>query len=312
VISNAHAVQNVSNWEAVLLNTSAIQKSEVLPDILITAGKMVLNKTIKQWLRAHPPQRHIHVAENGFTADTFFTKPEVLSLAPNMFFEELSTILPDAESAYVSKFKALANQQGLKSASILEQNFNEFYAIRQILKQLPEQLVLHLANSMSVRYVAYLAAYLKPDWKVYSNRGVSGIDGCSSTAMGMALLNNKLNVLITGDIAFYYDINALWQRQLPENMRIILMNNFGGGIFKNIDGPAGLPELDPYIETPHQLKAHHLAAHFGSRYFLVSDDQQLEETLPLFLDGPGMAIMEITTDSNINSNIFKQYKSIIL
>jgi 2-succinyl-5-enolpyruvyl-6-hydroxy-3-cyclohexene-1-carboxylate synthase len=308
VISNKHVVQNIPNWESVFLNANDDQKISLVPELLISTGKMVLNKTIRQLFRTHPPKRHLHIAENGFSADTFFTRPEVIRMAPGDFFSRLSTILPNGPSSYLDYFVQLSEIQKERSETLLRGEFNEFSAIRQ----LPDQLVLHLANSMAVRYVAYLASYLKPEWKLYSNRGVSGIDGCSSTAVGMSLLNRDLNILITGDIAFYYDINALWQNRLPENLRIVLLNNSGGGIFRNIDGPAGLPELDPFITTPHQFRANHVAEHFGLRYSAVSGANELEQHLPAFLEGPGMAILEIITDPDNNSNIFKQYKSIVL
>ncbi len=312
VISNAHAAGNIKNWEAVFLNANTEQKQALVPDILISMGKMVLNKTLKQLFRSHPPKQHWHVTESGFSADTFFTRPEVLMASPAMFLEYLQEHIDGADPAYLESFRALSASQEQKSALLWEAPFNEFSALRYILSQLPENLSLHLANSMSVRYVAYLADGLKASWKIHSNRGVSGIDGCSSTAVGMAMLDEGLNVIVTGDIAFFYDINALWQRQLPDNLRIIVLNNSGGGIFRNIDGPAGLPELDPYIETPHKLKAGHMAAHFGVRYFEVSSESKLQSCMHDFLHGKGSAILEIQTDSNINSNIFKQYKSIVL
>jgi 2-succinyl-5-enolpyruvyl-6-hydroxy-3-cyclohexene-1-carboxylate synthase len=312
VVSNAHGLQNIPNWEAVLLNASEDQKKSLSPDILITAGKMVLNKSVRQMLRKYTPSQHWHLAENGFSADTFFTGPDIVRQSPDRFFETLAAAAQYHDKTYYHTFRSLSAHQQEKENDVLSQAFNEFNAIRKIMELLPADLTLHLANSMSVRYVAYLGKYLKSTWKLYANRGVSGIDGCSSTAVGMAMVSQDLHVLITGDVAFYYDMNALWQQKLPENLRIILMNNFGGGIFRNIDGPADLPELDPYIGTPHQLKADHIARHFGVRYLSVSNEQELYQALPVFINGPGMAILEIMTDQDINSKIFKQYKSIVL
>jgi 2-succinyl-5-enolpyruvyl-6-hydroxy-3-cyclohexene-1-carboxylate synthase len=294
------------------LNASNIHKKDLSPDLLITAGKMVLNKTIKQLLREHPPQQHWHIAENGFSADTFFTGPRILKVKPAAFFKEFKKSLTDLDQDYFNYFERLSEAQERNAAPLLANGFNGLTAVKNILRQLPDQLSMSLANSMTVRYVAYLASYLKPGWKLYSNRGVSGIDGCSSTAVGMAMVSSDLHILVTGDIAFYYDINALWQQHLPENFRIILLNDFGGGIFRNIDGPADLPELDPYIGTPHQFKADHMAAHFGIRHYTATSETELGIYLPIFLEGPGTAILEIITDQNINSNIFKQYKSLVL
>jgi 2-succinyl-5-enolpyruvyl-6-hydroxy-3-cyclohexene-1-carboxylate synthase len=312
IISNAHVYRNIANWEAVLLNAGEEQKRSLVPDLLITTGKMLLNKTVRQLFRKHPPARHWHVAENGFDADTFFTGPEIIQSAPHRFFGQLRQAVAEVSAEYFNDFRSLSLIQSERSGFLAHSPFNEFSAISQMLRQFPEKLNLHLANSMTVRYVAYLAELARPLWKMYSNRGVSGIDGCSSTAVGMSIVDNELNILITGDIAFYYDINALWQRNLPGNLKIILMNNFGGGIFRNIDGPAGLPELDPYIETPHHLKADRMASHFGIHYLSASGFNDLDASVKALLDSPGMALLEVITASETNSNIFKQYKSIVL
>lgn len=314
VISNAHAFQNIPNWESVLLNADNEQRKRLLPDLLITSGKMVLNKALKQLLRAYPPGQHWHIDENGYNADTFFTNPTVLSLKKEIFFEQLRHFLPAHHSGYCEYFKSLSKIQGDNARSGMEDAalFGELTAIRYMLQGLPDKAVLHLANSMTVRNVAYMSEHLKPGWKLYSNRGVSGIDGCTSTAVGMAMLNNDINILVTGDIAFYYDINALWQRQFPHNLKIILMNNFGGGIFRNIDGPSDLPELDPFLETPHRLGAGHMAAHFNLPYFSATNAGELAQGFPAFMAHEGAAILEVQTDSEINSRVFNQYKSIVL
>ena len=312
VVSNKHQFQSIQNWEGVLLNVSKEIQHELVPDLLITTGKMVLNKTIKTLFRKHPPKRHWHIAENGYCADTFFTEPEVLSLSPSQFFKQFNAFLPDEQSAYQQLYTNLSRQQIQIGNTVIDQNYNEFLVVKLILDALPENVVLHIANSMSIRYVAYLGSHLKNTWEVYSNRGVSGIDGCTSTAVGAAMSDSRTHVLITGDIAFFYDINALWQTQMPSNFKLVLLNNFGGGIFKNIDGPAGIPELNPFIATPHSMDAKLLAEHFKLSYFKVVNLMELSPALAAWIASDEAAILEIQTDSNINSDIFNQYKQQIL
>ncbi|MDI1233015.1 MAG: 2-succinyl-5-enolpyruvyl-6-hydroxy-3-cyclohexene-1-carboxylic-acid synthase [bacterium] len=312
VVSNKHSYQTIPNWEGVFLNANGELQKDLVPDLLITTGKMVLNKTIKTLFRNNPPKRHWHIAENGYCADTFFTEPEVLSLAPSKFFNQFNPFLPTEKSEYQQLFKKLGDQQKELSDITLSQNYNEFNAVKIALENLPDNIVLHLSNSMSIRYVAYLNSYLKTDWEIYSNRGVSGIDGCTSTALGAAMTDPRMHVLITGDIAFFYDINALWQTQLPNNFKIIILNNFGGGIFKNIDGPAGMAELNPFIATPHKMDAELLAQHFKLNYFKVVKLAELEPSIKAWLSADKASILEIQTDSTTNSDIFNQYKQQIL
>lgn len=307
-ISNRHAEANIRNWETVLLNANEEQQQMLVPDLLITTGKMILNKSLKILFRKYKPVRHWHIAENGYCADTFFTDPVVMNLKPELFFKKFKSILPEKESDYYKVWKGLSLKADQQSSSVISEQFNAFSGVESVLKYLPENIILHLANSMSVRYVAYLNSEFKNSWQLHSNRGVSGIDGCTSTAMGAALVDKKTHVLITGDIAFFYDINALWQQHLPSNLKIILLNDFGGGIFKNIDGPAGIPELNPYLFTPHQLNASLLAEHFGLDYRLATSEAGLVQALPEWLTSGKASILEIQTDSQINSNIFNKYK----
>ena len=312
VISNYHSVQNIENWEGVLLNLNEAQRKEFVPDLLITTGKMVLNKTLKTLLRNNKPRHHWHISDNGFFADMFFNNPQIIVANKDSFFSKLSQILPQEESHYYSKLRNLALVQLNKSHEVLNQNFNEFLAVKKVLETLPENIILHLANSMTLRYVAYLCNVLKNTWQINCNRGVSGIDGCTSTALGAALVNTQLHVLITGDIAFFYDINALWQQNLPTNFKIVILNNFGGNIFKIIEGPSQMSELNPFLETPHSQNAELLAQHFKVGYFKVSTLETLDKTINQWLSLNDTAILEIQTDSTINTKIFNQYKNITL
>lgn len=309
VISNKHQYQNINNWEGLLLNCDKDQQLAFIPDILITTGKMVLNKTIKQLLRKQTPKTHLHIAENSYCADAFFSNPQIIITSTTSFFNDLNRILPQHVSEYFNTYSLLAEKQLSIGNAVIEQNYNEFNAVKQVLENLGNNITLHLANSLSVRYAAFLSYCFKPNWIIQSNRGVSGIDGCTSTAIGAALVDTKQLVLITGDIAFFYDINAFWQQQLPNNFKIILLNNFGGNIFKVIDGPSKMPELNPYLETPHTKNAALMAQHFNVNYYVANSIETLTTTLPQWLADSHCAILEIQTDSTNNTHIFNQYKT---
>lgn len=308
IISNRLSAINIPSWEGLLLLNTDELRQDFVPDLLITTGKMVLNKALRNLLRKQPPAQHWHVSATGFSADTFFTTPLVIKATENSFFDALVAQLPQESSSYFNAWSQKAQQFEHQTETITCAGYNEFNAVAQVLNTLPQNTVLHLANSMSIRYVAYLAGKTKPEWEIYSNRGVSGIDGCSSTAVGAALADNRPHFLITGDIAFFYDINAFWQRELPKNLKIVLLNNGGGGIFSHIDGPAGLPELDPYLGTPHSKNAALMADHFGLQYFSSTDAKELEEALKKFSRNERPAILEIITEPAVNAAIFKQFK----
>ncbi|MEZ4903382.1 MAG: thiamine pyrophosphate-binding protein [Spirosomataceae bacterium] len=188
-----------------------------------------------------------------------------------------------------------------------ESQWNEFALVEKVVANLPPNSVLHLANSMPVRYVNLLG--LNQPAKVFANRGTSGIDGCTSTAVGAALMTDKLVFILTGDVAFFYDRNALWHPHIPSNLRIVLFNNSGGNIFRLIDGPAAQPELEQYFETRHQTNAQGMAREANMDYFSLTENADFALVWPHFIAQDGRAkLMEIFTDPVKNAEIFDAYR----
>jgi 2-succinyl-5-enolpyruvyl-6-hydroxy-3-cyclohexene-1-carboxylate synthase len=187
--------------------------------------------------------------------------------------------------------------------------FSELEAVHEIINFLPDNTNLHLANSMPVR-LANLIGLLKPGIQVFSNRGISGIDGCLSTAVGISTHSSCLNFVLVGDMAFFYDRNGLWHDIDPGNLRIIILNNHGGGIFRMIDGPSKLPELKKFFETDQKLTAENTAADFKLDYYFCNEIDGLKLNFQQFLVDDGKSkILEIETNSQINKTIFDKYIS---
>jgi 2-succinyl-5-enolpyruvyl-6-hydroxy-3-cyclohexene-1-carboxylate synthase len=143
--------------------------------------------------------------------------------------------------------------------------------------------------------------------KIYANRGTSGIDGCSSTAIGNALVSDQNVKLITGDVAFFYDVNAFFNEHVPQNLKIIVLNNHGGGIFNLIKGPESLGESIKFQTTPHYLNASSLCDHFGIPYFVASDMSSLRSSYNQFNSYQGAAVLELVTDEQENQNAFNNF-----
>ncbi len=193
------------------------------------------------------------------------------------------------------------------------QPFNEFTAMRRALAALPDGTALHLANSMAVRYANTLGLPEGRQIDVFANRGTSGIDGCNSTAVGAALAQPaRPVVLLTGDVAFFYDRNAFWHNYPTPNLRVVLFNNHGGGIFRLIDGPRQQPELDEFFETKQALTAENLCRDFQLRYLPVASFAELATALPVFFAAEsGTAVLEIFTDSKTNAAFFEEYRKAV-
>jgi 2-succinyl-5-enolpyruvyl-6-hydroxy-3-cyclohexene-1-carboxylate synthase len=142
---------------------------------------------------------------------------------------------------------------------------------------------------------------------VFCNRGTSGIDGSTSTAIGAAFMSKKRTTLISGDLSFFYDSNALWNDYIPTNFRIIIINNSGGGIFKIIPGPKKSNALK-FFETPHCLTAQHLCKmhrlDYSKSYNIETLDKELAD---FYKESTQPKLLEIFTPSSQNDLVLKEY-----
>lgn len=296
--------------------SDAIKKS-LQPDLLISFGKSLISKNLKIFLRKYSPRNHWHIQQGGTAVDTFKNVTDIFHASPVSFFNFLQN-LPHHENFESQKqinFAKLWEVEERRSVRILNdffplQELTEIEVVKDILHHLPENSNLHLANSMSVRYANFigLPANLK-GVKVFANRGTSGIDGCTSTSVGHALSSDALNILITGDLAFFYDRNAFWHNYPLPNLRVVLLNNHGGLIFNMIDGPASQPEASEYFITQQKLNAVKLCEEFGFEHLKLDNKKKLKNFGKDFFDLDGKTkILELETDLHLNRTIFDNLK----
>lgn len=282
------------------------QREGLAGDLLITFGLTVISKNLKQFLRSQQPKEHWHLQPVGTAADTFQSLTRIIRSEPDSFFEQLiaagpHTRSPDFRRRWLDLEAATA--AGI-AGFFARPATGEFFVVHEFLNHLPPTCTLHLANSMPVRYVNYIGLKEYQKVRVRANRGTSGIDGCTSTAVGHALGGDDLHVLLTGDVAFFYDSNAFWHDERLPNLRIVLLNNHGGVIFSLIDGPAELPELPGYFVTRQRRNARALCSEFGIRYTRYESPQQWSS----FFAGEGPALMEIETTPEQNKTYFNEFK----
>ena len=163
-----------------------------------------------------------------------------------------------------------------------------------------------MANSTTVRYSQLFQ--LDGSLRVFCNRGTSGIDGSLSTAVGAAHISGEPTILITGDLSFFYDSNGLWNRYIPVNFKIIIVNNGGGGIFRILPGARESAHFETYFETRHQLNARDLCRMFDLEYMAADNERTLKEGLSsLFDSNEKPMVLEVFTPSDINDKILLDY-----
>ena len=183
--------------------------------------------------------------------------------------------------------------------------FSDLKAFEIILKNLRVNSHLELGNSSVIRYSHLFDT--RDDIRYFSNRGVSGIDGCLSTAGGGAFASGIMTTAIVGDLGFVYDSNALWNRKLPANLKIIVINNQGGGIFSLIDGPSTSPVFDAYFKAYHPVDIQKLAEAFGLHYFCAEDEEKLSSGLDeMYALSDKASLMEVRTREEVNTACFRQ------
>lgn len=277
------------------------------PDLVISFGKSVISKSLKKFLRKTATS-HWHIQPDGQGKDTYQHLTRILACSPTQFLNWISQNLPVQNEEFYSKWTGL--EKSVERAfpkAFGEVEFGEYSGLYFLLKKIPTPSKVHLANSMAVRYVNFLG---KRNQEIICNRGTSGIDGSNSTAVGCTFTTKEMVTLITGDMAFFYDRNAFWHNYSTPNLRIVILNNHAGGIFRLIDGPSKQPELEEFFETKQQLSANHLAEEFGFFYIKVKNQQELESALLDFYE-PSIhpKILEIESLSPKNAEILKLVKS---
>ncbi len=302
--SNLHHPKFFSHIDRYIFGFNGEDFRQYSPDLLITIGQNVVSKKVKQFLRTAQPKSHWHIDEH-WQPDTYFSLTQKIETKAANFFAQLISVVPLEPRPYFNLWDVLRDKKDVKHAEYcLQAPFSDFKFFELLSNKIPANANLHFSNSSAIRYAQLF------DWKndIYCNRGTSGIDGCTSTAMGFAMKSEQQTVLVTGDLSFFYDINGLWNNYIPPYTRIIVFNNGGGDIFKIIPGPSSTNALDEFILTKHHKTAEHLAAHFGLGYTMVDDEDTLLRVLDNFFSPDKKAkILEINTMGIENAAVLKNY-----
>lgn len=315
VLSNKQSVCTAPCFDFILSQSNHSALSQLEPDLVISMGGPMVSKSLKVWLKSLKPKHHFRVQTETQRIDTYNNVTSFIEMNNAQVLSGLlegQNIKPNSYS-YKNSWK---QQEKIAENSINKfinnNSFCELSAVNTILKKIPVAANLHFANSSIIRYATILGK-LHSSWTIDGNRGTSGIDGCTSTAVGASLINNKPTVLITGDLGFLYDRNALWNELIKNNLRIIVLNNFGGGIFQLIDGPSSHKKELPFYTTPHHQSVKNTVIDNGLDYYFCNTESGLKKTLNTFFDpSDKAAVLEITFNMNENTRAFRQLKKIKL
>ncbi len=276
-------------------------------DLLISFGGQFVSKALKQFLRKNKPAQHWHLSPGNEHFDTYQSLTKVINMEASDFFEALSGKVQTGNDHFLKLWKSkevVVNH--LRGEFVKGIEFCDVKAFDLIGKNIPENSVIHLGNSSPVRY-GLIHEQVK-NAMYFSNRGTAGIDGCLSTAVGFASDSDKLNTIILGDLSFFYDSNALWNKYIGSNLRIIVIHNGGGNIFGMIKGPSDSPAFTEHFFAENTHKAEVLAKAFGLDYFKAENETELAQALVEFysLKQQKVALLQVFTDAEINSRVFRE------
>lgn len=304
--SNLHSKDFFPHIDRYFFNFNDEELPDFAPDLLITIGQNVVSKKVKEFLRKYQPKEHWHI-DPHWQPDTFFALTEKIVARAEDFFAQLIPKIHLLPSDFFQKWNEKKmileqkHQQYLSNA-----DFSDFQVYDIVKDCIPENYNIHFSNSSVIRYAQLFD--FQPSHHFFCNRGVSGIEGSTSTAMGYAMASPRPTLLITGDLSFFYDINGLWNGYIPAETRIIIINNGGGNIFHIIPGPSSANALDEFIATHHQKNAENIAKHFGLEYENVSSRQELECILQNFFEKSHRPkLLEINTSGLNNAEVLKNY-----
>ncbi|MGK7392440.1 MAG: 2-succinyl-5-enolpyruvyl-6-hydroxy-3-cyclohexene-1-carboxylic-acid synthase [Candidatus Cyclobacteriaceae bacterium M2_1C_046] len=309
--SNLHEVDNIIIHQDTFLPQYLDEAADLQPDLLITFGDNILSKNLKLFIRNNKPQYHWHIQQSGKVADTFQSLTAIVRTDPEVFLRSLIKIKDlSPDYGFNDSWRTAESKAEVALNEYFNENKNaELTIVYHFLKSIPEDINLHLANSMSVRYANLIGLKDKKGLKVFSNRGTSGIDGSNSTAVGIAIADpTRENFLLTGDMALLYDRNAFWHNYEIENLKILVLNNHGGGIFRLIEGPSALPELNDLFETNQKLTAEYIAKEYEFTYLSCRDTEGINDKIKNFTKSKKKTILEYFSDSKENQQEFKAFK----
>ena len=303
-ISNLHCNGTLEITRAVKVlgdNTDAL-----FPDVIIyIAGNASMDYKFRLKSKHFGTELWI-VNESGKIADPFKKLTTVFEGTTLQFLKEMDRYgKKGASKEYYDKWKEIGEK-----ATIPDFEYSNLYAVKNLMNNIPMNSNLHLANSTTIRIAQFFD--IDSSVQIYCNRGVNGIDGCVSSFIGQAAVSpNKMNYLIVGDLTFFYDMNAIWNRYVGNNVRIMLNNNEGAALFHFNQG-GDYPNLNLNVAAEHFATAKGWVEAQGFKYLCAHNKEEyhlmLEEFLSKECDRP--LFFEVFThkerDAEIQRNFYNQ------
>ena len=288
----------INCFDRTLNGISVNEHKDFVPDVLITIGDAIVSKKIKAFFIQNPPGFHIAINHSAIGIDLFHCLGEHIKTDPSTVFKVLNTHdLQRNTTNFEGKWKTIdfVAKDRLSYFFKTEKTTTDIQVFDALNQNIEENSLIHLANSSVVRYMQLFDPIKSV--RYLGNRGTSGIDGSMSTAVGSATaLPNQKHVFISGDVSFIYDSNSMWINPFPENLKIIVIDNQGGGIFRIIDGASTSNQLETFFEAQHSADVKKIAEGYGLSVIEINELKYFEITIQKFIQNSTHQMLLIKTD----------------
>lgn len=277
------------------------------PDYIIYMGGTLVSKRIKAYLRRLDVPM-MEVSADGENHDTFGHLTQVMQCDEGQALRALCQLFDGEPNNLFAQRWNEALRKVQKHFDDLRPDFSQMLAVKQALRSVQEfgePFVLHFANSQPVRLANLFARQ-----RVCCNRGVNGIEGTTSAAAGCAAVTDDRVLCVTGDLSFFYDQNALWNKNLRGNLRILLLNNGGGGIFTQLPGLEASPARDGMVAACHTAHAEGCCAQHGVDYRVAYGSEDLYSGITWLVqsDSDRPLLLEVVTDMERDKKMMNSSK----
>ncbi len=276
---------------------------ELAPDLVIHAGGNLVGKQVKLTLRHMTACSVVRIEPGRSLPDTFCHLDAVVRGNTADVFRALRRILPTGNAAVRNAKSRLSAAQNRTPAPNNDMQYRVMAALAERLSATSGKTpiaAVHLANSTIVRTAAL--CFDSGILPFRCNRGVNGIEGSLSAAVGHALGTVGLNLVLIGDLSFFYDQNALWNKALGRNLRIVLFNNGGGRIFHHLPGLEASPACKAYVAAAHHTSAQGIAASYGLEYIAARTEAEAVAAFGTLLSPGGQrpVLLEVLVEADVH------------
>ena len=279
------------------------------PDIILQFGRTITSKGLDTFLEKCNAPRFM-INEYGDWFDPSDRAVGSYACKPYLFCEKILEEINSGKKLQKNN-EWLSSYKKAEAISLIIDNSgfpNEGRIINEIIKSVPDDCQIMLSNSMPVRDFDYFASNTNKKIVIFNNRGASGIDGITSTALGISAAGNKPTVLITGDMAFYYDLNGLLSaKNYKIPLVIVLINNNGGGIFEILPISKYKEVFNKYFIVPHNLEFFPFVKAYGGKYKRIKSWNDFNSSLRTALNSKKLIVLEVKTNSSKSLQIRKKF-----